>query len=183
MGYVLYWAPTLYDTLQPYATFDFVEGVELDSTFTFNEDGIEGTIAGCFAVTSLDSLMIGPTGDLRRNESEFSNIVCADNCPYFFLPNVFTPNDDLQNDVYKSLPWKFIDSVELLIYDRWGIEVYRTTDPDINWDGKYAQSGEQLSDGVYFYSVIVNTIRLEGIVPESFNGEIHIFDSHESIDE
>ena len=176
MGYVLYWAPTLTDTLQPYATFDNEEGFELDSTFIFNKENIEGTIAGCFAVTALDSLLMGPDGELRRNESEFSNIVCADNCPFYFLPNVFTPNGDWSNDTFNSFPWKFIDSVNFTVFNRWGIEVFRTDDPDIVWDGTEAETGLKLPAGVYFYTVVVNTIRLEGIVPEKFSGEIQILD-------
>ena len=183
MGYILYWAPFLGDTLKPYHTFDFeIDGV-LDSTFIFNEDSIEGTIAGCFAVTALDSLIEGPNGDLRRNESEFSNIICIDNCPFYFLPNVFTPNDDDVNDIFHPFSYKFIDSIELIVFNRWGVEVFRTNDPDINWDGTEKESGEVLSDGIYFYTLTAYTIRLEGIVPEKFTGEIQILDSKGQIDE
>jgi gliding motility-associated-like protein len=181
MGYVLYWAPFEGDTLREYAVFDYEEGWGLDSTFTFNEGGSEGTIAGCFAVTALDSLLVGPTGELRRNESELSNIVCVDNCPFYFLPNVFTPNKDMLNDVFRSFQWKFIESIDLVIYNRWGIEVFKTTDPDINWDGRHFESGEVLPDGVYFYTLVANTIRLEGIIPDKFAGEIQILGSRSSI--
>jgi gliding motility-associated-like protein len=181
MGYVLYWAPFEGDTLQPYAEFNFVEGWELDSTFIFNDDNSEGTIAGCFAVTALDSLLVGPSGEMRRNESEFSNIVCVDNCPFYFLPNVFTPNGDSLNDMFIPFQWKFIHSIDLVIYNRWGIEVFKTDDPNINWDGRHYVSGEDLPDGVYFYTLIANTIRLEGIVPERFSGEIQILGSKGSI--
>ena len=183
MGHVLYWAPFLGDTLQPYAYFNYEEGYELDSSFVFNEHGVEGTIAGCFAVTSLDSLLMGPGGELRRNESDFSNIVCVDNCPFYFLPNVFTPNLDLVNDIYRPHPWKFIESVEFIVFNRWGTEVFRTNDPNINWDGTERETGEVLSDGVYFYTLTANTIRLEGIVPEKFTGEIQILGSSGTIDE
>ena len=183
MGYVLYWAPFLGDTLHPYRIFEYDSEGNLDSSFVFNLDPNVNTIAGCFAVTSLDSLLIGPNGELRRNESEFSNIICIDNCPEYKLPNVFSPNSDEINDTLQAFNWKFIDSIELVIYNRWGNEVYRTEDRDFNWDGTEIESGEQLSDGVYFYTLIVNAIRLEGIVTESYSGEIQIFDSNGTIDE
>ena len=96
---------------------------------------------------------------------------------------MFSPNSDEINDTLQAFNWKFIDSIELVIYNRWGTEVYRTEDRDFNWDGTEIESGEQLSDGVYFYTLIVNTIRLEGIVTESYSGEIQIFDSNGTIDE
>ena len=168
MGYILYWSPVEGGELEPYATFTE------DSTYVLNEDNSIGTIAGCFAVTALDSLLEGPGGIMRRNESDFSNIVCADNCPYYFLPNVFSPNGDNINEKFISYPWKFIESVDFVVYNRWGIEVFRTEDPDINWDGKSSETDEPLADGVYFYSLTAYTIRLEGIVPEKFTGTVTI---------
>ncbi|PCJ80733.1 MAG: hypothetical protein COA49_07855 [Bacteroidetes bacterium] len=174
MGYILYWSPFEGDTLRPYAWFDFEEGLDLDTTFIFNENEIEGSIAGCFAVTALDSLIAGPGGDLRRNESEFSNVECVDNCPFYFLPNIFTPNQDGTNDLFRSFPWKFIDSVDVVIHNRWGEAVFSTHDPDVNWDGTHFESGELLPDGVYYYTAIAYTRRLSGIVPEKFSGNIQL---------
>ena len=177
MGYILYWAPTDTSALEPYAVFDF----DSDTNYVFNASPDEGTIAGCFAVTALDSLLVGPDGDLRRNESEFSNVVCVDNCPFYFLPNIFTPNGDFSNDLFQPFPWKFLQSVEFVVHNRWGEEVFRTEDPNINWDGRHFESGEILPDGVYFYTATVYTIRLSGIVPEKFAGEFHLHGSRNSI--
>ena len=97
MAYQLYWAPTLGDTLRPVEIFS--DPTQL--TYTWNELGERRTIAGCFAVTALDSLQPGPDGTLRRNESALSDTLCADNCPFYFLPNVFTPNLDQVNDAFQ----------------------------------------------------------------------------------
>ena len=174
MGYILYWAPFEGDTLKPYAWFEYEDGFELDTTFTFNENEIEGSIAGCFAITALDSLNVGPGGDLRRNESEFSNIVCVDNCPFYFLPNIFTPNQDGMNDLFRAFPWKFIESVDVVIHNRWGEAVFTTHDPNVNWDGTHFESGELLPDGVYYFTAIAYTRRLSGIVPEKFSGNLQL---------
>tara|TARA_B100001564_G_C20508065_1_gene609335 strand:- start:153 stop:881 length:729 start_codon:yes stop_codon:yes gene_type:complete len=182
MDYVIYWAPFMGDTLAPYDTL-FHNGIDVDSTFIFNLLKDEGTIAGCFAITALDSLIEGPSNELTQNESELSNIVCVDNCPFYFMPNVFTPNDDLVNDTLVPLSWKFIESVDFRVYNRWGTEVFVTQDPELNWDGRDKKSGERLLDGVYFYTLLLNTIRLEGIIPEKFNGQIHIMGSRSSIND
>ena len=177
-GYVLYWAPVLGDSLAP-----FLEVPDpADTTYTFNALGEWGTIAGCFAVAAFDSLVPGPDGVLRRNLSALSEPVCVDNCPYYFLPNVFTPNEDNLNDTYRAFPWKFVAGVDFRVFNRNGEEVFRTEDPDIRWEGRHPD-GSPCADGVYYYTVRVQTIRLEGIVEVQFQGEIHLMGSGRGIRE
>lgn len=114
------------------------------TTFTYDH-GSEFGIAGCYGVTSLDSL---------DNESDTSAIICVENCPFYQLPNVFTPNGDQANDVYRPFPYKFIDHIDLKVFNRWGQLVFETTDPDIEWTGVNS-AGKELSQGVYQYICIV----------------------------
>jgi len=101
------------------------------------------SLAGCYAVTALD---------LTGNESAFSNIVCVDNCPFYVLPNAFSPNEDGINDVFKPYNCiKFVRSAEFTIFNRWGEEMFKSNDDVlINWDGTDS-NGEKLSSGVYYY--------------------------------
>jgi len=170
VGYRIYWAPFEGDSLQLWRQVNEAS----DTLAVFNEDDSLGTIAGCFWVAALDSLMPGPDGSLRRNEGIGGDTVCVDNCPYYFLPNVFSPNDDGHNDLFMAFPWKFIDSVHVVIHNRWGEPVFETRDPDVRWDGTYLDTGELLPDGVYFYSATAYTRRLAGIVPERFSGSLHL---------
>jgi gliding motility-associated-like protein len=162
--YNLYFAPFQDSTLELLTTFDS----DLD---TFFVHGDRGSIAGCYYVTALDSVQY-------NNESEPSNIACIDNCEgYYALPNVFTPDATGVNDLYHPLlPYKFVDSIDLKVFNRWGDLVFETTDPDINWDGRNLD-GKVLTDGVYFYEVTVYEIKLSGLIPRSFQGNITIVNS------
>ena len=60
------------------------------------------------------------------------------------------------------------------IYNRWGQLVFETTNPDITWNGKNMENGEVLSEGVYYYTCLVNTIRLIGTDPVELNGFVHL---------
>ena len=171
MAFQLYWAPIQGQELLPIV---FLEDPE-NGTYIWNEDGQRGTLAGCFALTALDSLQPGPDGALRRNESALSDTLCADNCPYYFLPNVFSPNHDDMNDLFSAFPYKFVDSVDFRAFNRYGELVFRTDDPQLNWNGSHREGG-WCSDGVYFYTVRVFTPRLVGTVEEKFSGEIHLQD-------
>ncbi len=68
------------------------------------------------------------------------------------LPNVFTPDGDTQNDVFTSFTPGAYDQFSVLIYNRWGREVFESTDANFAWDGK-TKAGAELKAGTYFYVV------------------------------
>ena len=125
-------------------------------------------------MTALDSLMPGPDGTLRRNESALADTACTDNCPFYFLPNIFTPNLDGLNDRYRPFPWKFVDSVDFRVFNRWGEQVWRASDPQLDWNGTHAETGSLCADGTYHYTCTAYTRRLTGIVPERFSGTLQL---------
>ncbi|WP_415836117.1 gliding motility-associated C-terminal domain-containing protein [Pedobacter westerhofensis] len=66
-----------------------------------------------------------------------------------FIPNTFTPNGDGKNDTFKIIGRESFDSINLLIFNRWGNEVYRNMNYLDEWDG----SG--LSEATYYYIVVL----------------------------
>ncbi len=140
------------------------------NTFTLTDTNslLKFSIAGCYAVTAIDS-----TG----NESNVNlNAFCIDNCPYYVLPNVFTPNNDENNlnEIFKPFPYRFIEKVDFHVYNRWGTPVFETTDIDINWNGKDKASGKDLVNGTYFYIVNIYENYLEGTKKRSVRGTVTI---------
>ena len=129
----------------------------------------EKTMAGCYAVTAVDSV---------GNESLFSNIVCVDNCINYSLPNVFTPNGDGMNDFLKPNPYNRVEKINLQIFSRWNTLVFRTENPEINWDGKHFRNGRLVPPGVYYYVCEVFEQRLTGLEPRYLTGFIHILYSN-----
>ena len=111
---------------------------------------------------------------LQQNESDRGDTTCTDNCPFYFLPNVFTPNLDGLNDRFQPFPWKFVDSVDFRVFNRWGEEVWRTADPQLDWPGTHQKTGKICADGAYHYTCTAYTRRLSGIVPERFSGTFQL---------
>jgi gliding motility-associated-like protein len=66
------------------------------------------------------------------------------------MPNAFTPDGDLTNDVFRpvTLPEK-ISSFSMYIYDRWGKQVFFTNDVTQGWDGTINGSPAQIGGYVY----------------------------------
>ena len=160
-SYSIFFSPTQGGELQLIAT---IAGC----TDTIFEHVVDGSVAGCYAITATDSV---------GNESALTNIVCGDNCPYYALPNVFSPNNDGQNDLFVPFPWRGVERIDLQIFNRWGQVVYRTVDPAVGWNGLHAESNEPVSDGVYFITCTVYYQRLVGIVPEELHGYVHVLGS------
>jgi gliding motility-associated-like protein len=60
------------------------------------------------------------------------------------------------------------------IFDRWGKEVFETSDPEINWDGKDKTTNQPCSDGTYFYVCDLFEITLAGRVKRNLHGSLTI---------
>jgi hypothetical protein len=113
-----------------------------DTVFVYKNPS---SFAGCYKVSAVDR---------AGNEGELSETFCFDNCPYYELPNVFTPNGDKCNDVFSAYSTRhltigetvisecngiitsdqfrelqnkcarFVDKVNFTVYNRWGGVVY-----------------------------------------------------------
>lgn len=98
-----------------------------------------------------------------------SNSVCSDidsllitvdeDEPWIIIPNVFTPNGDSANDVFKVTGFFNIKDFNCTIFDRWGLSMYSWSDITKGWDGK--TNGKDASDGNYFY--LINAKDIDGI--------------------
>jgi len=74
-------------------------------------------------------------------------IIVLEQCPTkLFFPNVFTPNDDGNNDFFGVLGNDII-SMHLQVYDRWGALIFESFDQQVMWDGNYR--GNKAETGVY----------------------------------
>jgi gliding motility-associated-like protein len=65
-----------------------------------------------------------------------------------FIPDVFSPNGDGQNDVL-YIRGNGIKELHFALYDRWGEKVFETRDQSVGWDG--TRKGNQLNSAVFVY--------------------------------
>lgn len=76
--------------------------------------------------------------------------ISADRDGLVYVPNSFTPDQDGYNDVFNVVGAE-VGDFAMTLYDRWGHELYRTTDPYKGWDG--TSGGSITPPGAYVYTV------------------------------
>jgi len=79
------------------------------------------------------------------------------NCdePDIFLPNAFTPNGDLENDML-FVRGRYVEEMLLKIYNRWGELVFETDKQSVGWDGTF--KGQLVDPAVFVYYLTVKCI-------------------------
>jgi len=74
-----------------------------------------------------------------------------------FAPNVFTPNGNALNEYFRPIGVGIDpDNYELMIFDRWGDLIYKTTDYELGWDGRANNGKREAQSDVYIW--LVNTV-------------------------
>ncbi|MGB1039356.1 MAG: gliding motility-associated C-terminal domain-containing protein, partial [Flavobacteriales bacterium] len=75
----------------------------------------------------------------------------SDTCEYhIYLPNIFSPDGNGQNDVFR-IEGDGVEKVEFKIFNRWGNLIFESTDQSIGWDGTY--QGKPINQGVFVYMI------------------------------
>lgn len=82
------------------------------------------------------------------------------NLPELFIPNVFSPNGDLQNDRY-LVEYNGSQPFFLEIYDRWGRLHYQSKNKMTGWRGTDLK-GKSVPEGTYYYRLRIGDREFAG---------------------
>jgi len=120
------------------------------TSFEFPKDS-----AGAYPVTLISTNINGCTDTLMKR------VVVKDEI-LWYIPNSFTPNEDGINDVWKPVGVTLdATNYKLTIFDRWGVQVFTTTDLDQGWNGSKSAGGYYVDAGVYTYLIKVTSATTE----------------------
>lgn len=100
-----------------------------------------------------------------------STVIVVDLVSMFDVPNVFTPNGDGKNDVFR-LNAVNMGEINMTIFDRWGLKMFESTDNGkMEWNGTN-KGGNLVTDGTYFYIIHAN-----GLDGQEYNlqGSVTVF--------
>lgn len=146
----------------PVATIDAGESVQLEAsggyTYTWTpEEGLSCTdcpdpiaspmVTTTYVVTAIDEN--GCAGDTTV-------VIFVENvCGEIFVPTIFSPNDDGNNDEH-CVMGDCVQEFELSIYNRWGERVFISDNQANCWDGIFR--GKPVQTGVYVYKLRVRLV-------------------------
>lgn len=109
---------------------------------------------------SIENLVVSDTGTyvLYRNCSNAEGCTASDSSEFkvksatlvLFIPNVFTPDGDGINDLFR-VKHENVKTFDAMIYNRWGNKLYEWTDVNSGWNGE--SDGTLLPQGTYFYII------------------------------
>ena len=127
-----------------------------------------GPDEGTYVVIGTDSFNCSNTYQFTLN-TEF----CPRE-PYFLIvPNVFTPNGDGENDIFKPNGTSF-EPKSMKIFNRWGQLIFEDY-YGIGWDGRLP-SGLKASDGTYLYRITIQPLTIPASEIEEFKGFLQLID-------
>lgn len=99
-------------------------------------------------------------------EATYVDTIHTDSLNYlvgFNHVNVFTPDGNGTNDVLDfSLPSEFLECSKVYVFDRWGLPMFESDGVNFSWDGKL--EGKMVPEGVYFWIVEINGVKVQGFV-------------------
>ncbi|MDX2362573.1 MAG: gliding motility-associated C-terminal domain-containing protein [Crocinitomicaceae bacterium] len=112
----------------------------------------------------------GSTSDYIENlEAGWYNVIysddnsCSDTVYYFIetssnscieIPNTITPNGDNYNDTWFIENMHLYPDAEVVIFNKWGNELFRSEGGYEEWDGNV--NGQPLPSEVYYYIILLN---------------------------
>jgi gliding motility-associated-like protein len=129
----------------------------------------ENTFVGCYYITA---------SNIRNFYSPPSDTICIlpkqyyEECMNYELPNIFTPDGDGHNDVFKAFPHDYSGVFRIKIFNRWGNIVFESTNPDFEWDGTNQTTRQPVPTGTYFYVAELGIPGGEGQNTKKLSGSV-----------
>ncbi len=85
------------------------------------------------------------------------------------IPTGFTPNGDGRNDVFRVVNPNFQKLMEFRVFNRWGQEVFATTDIRSGWDGDWKGVKQDMGN----YQYLIRVAYPDGNV-ETYKGDVNL---------
>lgn len=139
------WIQPSYDSTRNYQ-FEWSPSLGLDCT-DCPDPMIQGIMENMEYALSVIDLNSGCKGEYQINV-RFQND-CTQNV--FFLPNIFTPSSNNANSIFKLSTKNPEEFISMTIYDRWGNQLFYSSDIDQGWNGMTAN--QDVESGVYVYKI------------------------------
>ena len=137
-------------------TVNFTNGSSSNASGFFWNFGDGTTGSGTFPANTFQEpgtyvVTLSVTNSSGCTDTYSITIVVLENPSVLIIPNIFSPNNDGQND-YFFVTGTYIQDFQCTIYDRWGLKMANLSSVTDTWDGR-TSSGVLATDGTYYYII------------------------------
>ncbi|MCT4581480.1 MAG: HYR domain-containing protein [Flavobacteriales bacterium] len=106
-------------------------------------DTVAVTLIAEDASGNIDSCTFNVRVDADANSGCIDDLIVSD---------LITPNGDGKNDQWIINEAAYIEGCQVIVYNRWGKQVFESINYDNTWEGTYM--GKPLPDGAYYYVIL-----------------------------
>ncbi|MCM0042031.1 MAG: gliding motility-associated C-terminal domain-containing protein [Algoriphagus sp.] len=132
-----------------------LNGTGYDNTYFFIKDNVlfwnsadpaagKDSFTILIRVTDRDGNTLDKFFEITRTRPDFTALQ---------ITNAFSPTGDGSNDTWGVPDLRVFQGVRIQIFDRGGVMVFYTENPDVRWDGTH--NGKELPAGSYFWTIEV----------------------------
>lgn len=94
--------------------------------------------------------------DLNQNDTIIAHYKIIEIIENVFIANAFSPNGDGNNDLITLHGLEGVKTMDFVVFNREGQQVFASKDPNQSWDGKH--NGQLCASGVYAYMLKVTLV-------------------------
>jgi gliding motility-associated-like protein len=135
-------------------------------TYSFNP--IRPQNEGTYVVTATNEFGCTATAQIAIDVNDCSIVI----------PEFFSPGGDGINDFFVIENLEAYPGTKVLIFNRWGTQVYQSEDYLNNWDGtsdsRFNVGGDQLPEGTYFYVLTLGGQENDATFGNVYTGYIYL---------
>ena len=139
-------------------------GDATDSTSSIENPGHTYQDTGTFCPTLIVT-------NIHQCTDSVEHCIVIDPLFTLYIPNAFTPNGDNRDDIFlpKGI---YVCTFEMWIFDRWGMELFHTTDINQGWNGHVGSSSNMCQEDTYVY--MINATDCEKHNKHSYVGRVSL---------
>jgi len=138
--------------------------VDLEDTLVINGDTADVTFIIDPNGDPDEDGIVNSEEDTDNDENPYNDDCDEDGTPNFLdsdscndndlkISTAFSPNGDGQNDYWVINGIENYPNAQIMVYNRWGHEVFRAKGYENNWEGNYQENSQKLPPSSYYYVI------------------------------